>query len=152
MDAATAAALTNIACGVLANFSTEAVKSFFGKAIGLKPSLAQTIQQARTSKDIELVFKEAVGVIDASAGTGSINIDRALLEAIRGIRFDHEHGVVHISGSTIKAPVLVTGGGVTATGQTTIGGNTMLKSGGTSISVGSGCSIVITGGAKIIQS
>lgn len=152
MDAATAAALTNIACGVLANFSTDAVKAFFSKAIGFKPSLEQAIQQARTSKEIELIFKEAVGVIDASAGTGSIGIDRALIEAIRGIRFDHEHGVVHISGSTIQAPVLVTGGGITATGKTTVGGNTILKSEGTSISVGSGCSIVMTGGAKITQS
>ncbi|MGV1017822.1 MAG: hypothetical protein ACOYBW_10660 [Fluviibacter phosphoraccumulans] len=152
MDAATTAVLINITCGVLANFSTDAIKAFFSKAIGLKPALEQAILEAKTSADIESIFKEALGVIDASAGSGAIEVDGALIEAIRGIRFDHEHGLVHISGSTVQAPVLVTGGGVAATGKTTIGANTVLKSKGTSIDVGNGCSIVMSGNAKITQS
>jgi hypothetical protein len=142
---------TSVAGSMLANFGTAAVERFFRKAAELKPSLKAEIQSAQTSQDLERIFSEAVGVIDANAGTGSVDIDGALLEAIRGARFDHAHGTVDIANSRVSAPVLVTGGGIGATGQTLVGGNTSLKSQGTEIKVGKGASIKITGNASIKQ-
>ena len=150
MDPITAFA-TSVASGMLANFGTEAVKRLLQVAVQLKPSLKTEIESATTSQDIERIFSEAVGVIDANAGTGAIDIDGALLEAIRGARFDHANGTVDIANSTVKAPVLVTGGSDGTTGQTTIGGNTSLKSQGTEIRIGKGASIKISGNASIKQ-
>ena len=58
----------------------------------------------------ETRIEEAVGVIVARAATGSINIDEATLTALKGIRFDHEHGRIDIGNSAVAASVLVTGG------------------------------------------
>ena len=151
MEPITTTIVTSIATGILANFSTDAVKKFFNTAFLIKPELEQELKTARTSNDIEAIFKEAVDVIDASASSGEIRVNGAILEALRGIRFDHEHGTVNISGTRISSKVLVTGGGRNATGKTTIGENTEMKSQGTSIQVGQGCSIVMTGGATIRQ-
>jgi hypothetical protein len=151
MDPITLSIVTGIASGILANFSTDAVKHFFTSAFVIKPELEDKLKAASTSSEIEEIFREAVGVIDAAAGTGNISIDGGLLEAIRGIRFDHAHGTVNIAGTTIKSQVLVTGGSASASGKTVIGGNTEMKSQGTSIQLGEGCSIVMTGGASIKQ-
>ncbi len=151
MDPITTSIVTGIASGILANFSTDAVKHLFGTVFSIQPELEDKLKAVKTSVDIETIFHEAVGVIDAHADHGSINIDGGLLEALRGIRFDHAHGIVNIAGATLKSQVLVTGGSADSTGQTTIGGNTQLNSQGTSIQVGEGCSIVMTGGASIKQ-
>lgn len=151
MEPITTTIITGIASGILANFSTYAVKHFFTSALSVKPELENKLQSAKTTTDIEAIFREAVGVIDATAGNGGITIDGGLLEALRGIRFDHAHGTVNISGTTISSQVLVTGGSSAATGKTVIGGNTEMKSQGTKIQVGNGCSIVMTGGASIKQ-
>lgn len=151
MDPVTTSIVTGIASGILANFSTDAVKHFFTSVFSVKPELEEKLRSANTSSDIEAIFREAVGVIDAAASTGNITIDGGLLEAIRGIRFDHAHGTVYIAGTTIKSQVLVTGGSASATGRTVIGGNTEMKSKGTSIQIGEGCSIVMTCGASIKQ-
>ena len=142
----------NLVTSVLANFTVDAVKKLLSKVVELKPSLEGNIASAQTSQDIERIFQEAVGVIDAIAGDGLIDVDGALLTAMRGARFDHAHGKVTISNSTVEAPILVTGGQSRATGKTTVGGNTNLKSQGTEIKVGKGASIVITGSASIKQS
>ena len=151
MEPITTTIITDIASGILANFSTDAVKHFFTSAFSVKPELENKLQSAKTNTDIEAIFREAVGVIDATAGNGDITIDGALLEALRGIRFDHAHGTVNISGATISSQVLVTGGSSASTGKTVIGGNTEMKSQGTKIKVGNGCSIEMTGGASIKQ-
>lgn len=151
MDPITTAMVTGIASGMLANFSTDAVKQFFSAAFSAKPELEAKLKSANSSVDIEAIFREAVRVIDACAANGEITVDGGLLEALRGIRFDHAHGKVSIAGAIVSAQVLVTGGVGGATGQTVIGGNTVLKSSGTSINVGSGCSITMTGGASIKQ-
>lgn len=143
--------VSSIAAGMLTNFGTSAVEKLFRTAVKLKPSLESKIAEARSSVDIEQIFQDAIGVIDANAGDGSIDIDSALLSAVRGARFDHAQGIVQIANSIVEAPVLVTGGGIGATGQTTIGGNTSLKSQGTEIKVGKGASIKMTGGASIKQ-
>ena len=151
MDPITTSIVTGIASGILGNFSTDVVKHFFTTVFSINPSIESKLQAAKTSTDIESIFREAVGVIDANADKGSIDVDGTLLEALRGIRFDHAHGTVNIAGSTLKAQVLVTGGSSGSTGQTTIGENTEMRSHGTSIQVGKGCSIVMTGGASIKQ-
>lgn len=151
VDPITTSVVTGIASGMLANFSTDAVKQFFSQVFKEKPELEERLIIAKTSDDIEALFKEAVALIDANATTGHINVDGGLLQALRGIRFDHAHGTVSIAGTSISSPVLVTGGGNYASGKTVIGGNTVMKSDGTSIYVGNGCSIVMTGGARIKQ-
>lgn len=143
---------SSIAASMLANFGTKAVEKLFRTAVNYKPELQGAISTASTSYDIENIFKEAIGIINAHAGTGSIDIDQALLSAIRGARFDHAQGKVNIANSVVKAPVLITGGSMGATGQTIIGGNTSLKSRGTEIKVGGGASIKISGNASIKQS
>ena len=151
MDPVTISILTSIATGMLANFSTDTVKGLFEKVFEIKPELEEKLKEAKNSKDVELVFKEAIGVIDANADKGNITVDGGLLEALRGIRFDHAHGTVNISNTEVKSEVLVTGGSASSTGTTTIKDNTILKTKGTSISVGNGFSITMTGGATITQ-
>ena len=151
MDPITTSIITGFTSGMLANFSTDAVKHFFTSVFSIKPELETKLQAAKTPVDVEAIFREAVGVIDASAGNGNITIDGALLEALRGIRFDHAHGTVNIAGTTISSQLLVTGGSSAATGKTVIGENTQMNSQGTSIQLGKGCSIVMTGGASIKQ-
>jgi hypothetical protein len=151
MDPIITQIITSLATSYFAQFTAPIVEKFFRTAFKLKPDLENRLRSVQTTKDIEHIFREAVGVIDAHAGVGSIEVDSTLLEAIRGIRFNHANGLVTISGSTISAPVLVTGGGVGAKGQTNISG-TELTSKGTSIKVGKNASIKITGNAKIIQS
>lgn len=151
MDPVVAAFVSSYAAGILANFSVDAVKALFSAAVRRKPSLSQKMQAATTLQDIEQIFKDAIGVIDAQAGSGEIEIDNALLTAMRGIRFNHAQGTVQIGNTTVSAPVLVTGGQPGATGTTTIAGNTRLKSKGTQIDVQGNAQIKITGDANIKQ-
>ena len=151
MDQIITSIVTEIASGIPANFSTDEVKHFFGTLFSMQPELEDKLKVATTSVDLESIFHEAVGIIDAHADHGSINIDGELLEALRGIHFDYAHGAVNIVGATLKFQVLVTGGSAGSTSQTIIGENTQLNSQGTSIQVDEGCSIVLTGGASIKQ-
>ncbi len=109
-------------------------------------------QNAASHGDFERVFREAVGVVDAAAGSGSIAVDSAFLSAVRGIRFDHQHGTVTIQGTTMMAPLIQAGGTTGSRGVTRLGANTALNSGGTSTQIGEGCSITISGDASIRQS
>lgn len=90
-------------------------------------------------------------MIIAEANSGSIKVDGAVLTALRGIKFDHQRGTVQIGDAVISATVLVTGGTTGASGQTTIGPNTKLKTPGTGVEVGEGCGIHMVGGASIKQ-
>jgi hypothetical protein len=152
MDSVTISILTGLATNYFTGFTLPVIQGFFQKAINLEPSLEDDIRQARTPSDFEKVFQDAVGVIDAAAGSGSIDIDSAFLTAIRGIRFDHQHGTVTIQGTTMKAPIIKTGGAGGSTGVTELGADTSLQSGGTSIEIGNGCGITISGDASIEQS
>jgi hypothetical protein len=143
-----------IAAHLTADISKEGIKRAFAYVASRRPDLASAARAAEASgnlRDIERVFTEAVGVILADANSGSIKLDAATLQALNGIKFDHQHGEVHIRGSRISSKVLVTGGGAGATGKTVISENTSLRSQGTSIEIGSGCSIVMTGSASIKQ-
>ena len=151
MDPITAQIIASLGSSYFVHFTAPIVERFFSTIFRLKPDLENRLRSAVTTEDIDQIFREAIGIIDANAGVGTIEVDRALVEAIRGIRFDHASGIVTISGSTISAPVLVTGGGSGATGQTDIGGGTEMKSKGTSIKIGENASIKISGNAQIKQ-
>lgn len=151
MDSLTVQILTSLATSYFTAFTSDAVKNFFTTAFRLKPSLEKDLQNATTSEALEEVFAEATGVIDANASSGAIAVDGALLEAVRGICFDHSHGKVTIRESILAAAVIVTGGSACSSGQTSIGGHTELHSKGTSIKVEKGASIKMSGGANIKQ-
>lgn len=138
-----------------ASLTIESAKFAFNYVKKKRPDLADRVKRAEEAGDIgtiDRVFREAVDVIDLAAANGEITIDNGTLTALKGIRFDHEHGRVFIEGTNISAPILVTGGQRGSTGETQIGGNTTLSTGGTRISVGKGASIRITGNASIRQS
>lgn len=141
--------LAALATNYFANFTTPVIQNFFTQVFRRKPELRNQLAMATTPQDIEVVFREAVGVIDAQACQGQIYVDGAFLDALRGIRFDHNSGTVTIQGTIMQAPVLQTGG--SGPGLTQIGPGTQLKTKGTSISVGRGCSITMTGNARITQ-
>lgn len=151
--------LFELAMGIAGNAAYDAAKRSLGAAFRYvadkRPDLDQAAAAAVSAKDasrIADVFEKAVGVIIADAARGEIKVDGGALNALNGIKFDHQHGRVSISNATVSADVLVTGGSSGASGQTNIGGNTVLKSAGTSIEVGHGASIIMTGGASIKQS
>lgn len=152
MDQLVASTLMNIATGYFVNFSPDLIKKTFEKIFLKKPELAQKLTEAKTINDIEEVFEEAIEVIDLYANTGEISIDGGLIEAIRGVRFNHDNGFVSINNTTVQSNVLVTGGNSNSTGKTVITNQTEMKSKGTSISIGKGCSIIISGNAQIKQS
>ena len=152
MDDFTAQLLLSLASNYFTTFTAESVKQFFSAAFTYQPQLERELRNAKSSSDFEKVFAGAVGVIDANAKTGAINVNGALLEALRGIRFDHAQGTVNIAGSVVRSELLKTGGSSGATGKTVIGSNTTLQSRGTSISIGNGCGIEIIGNAGIEQS
>ena len=135
---------------VLANYvsalSLPVVQEIFNTAFKIEPSIASDFKNIKSISDFEDVFRKAVGVIDATAGTGTILIDKSFLEAMNGIKIDHENGKVNISGSKLNAPKLQVGG--TGSGNTEITGS-VLRGGGASVNVGSGAQIKISGGAQI---
>lgn len=149
MDPTTSQILLSLATNYFTSFTAPTIQNFFQKVFQIKPTLEEQLKNAKNNEDFEKVFRDAVGVIDAQAGIGTLEVDKTLLEALRGIRFDHQNGFITIAGSRIHAPMLRTGG--TGSGQTEII-NSVLKSRGTQINVGKGASIKITGNARIDQS
>jgi len=142
-------AIAEIASKYLSNFQIESVKDLFERLINLKPSLKEVVLNAKDPNGIEHIFNEITGILNADAGTGTINIDNALITAIQTATFDHDQGTVTISNTTVSAPKLITGGNANATGETMIQDST-LKSRGTQIT-GNGFQIKITDGARIVQ-
>ena len=53
MEPITTAIVTGIASGILANFSTDAVKHFFGTVFSIQPELENRLIAATSSVDIE---------------------------------------------------------------------------------------------------
>lgn len=141
--------LAELATKYFANFTIQVIQKFFAHVFKHKPELRDKLVAASTPQEVEAVFREVVGVIDAQAGQGSIDVDGAFLNALRGIRFDHNSGTVTIQGTTMQAPILQTGG--SGSGTTHISEGSDLKTDGTRISVGKGGSIRMSGNAKITQ-
>lgn len=150
MDPITLGIITSLATGYFVNFSTPVIKDFFEKAVAIDPEIENSLQKASTPDHFEKVFKDAINVIDIAVNNGSVEIDGGFLEALRGIRFDHNSGTVNIAGTTLKSEIIVTGGSKDSTGKTTIS-NTQMSTKGTSISVNGNAKIVISGNASIKQ-
>lgn len=151
MDPITTSILTSLGSGILTNFSTDIIRNFFSSVFTLNPELEDELVNAKTYTDIEEVFRKAVGVIDANAHNSTINVNGAFLTAIKGIRFNHADGTVTIQGTEMRVPIIVTGGSSGSKGETLLGEKTTLRSQGTSIEIGKGCSIQISGDARIEQ-
>ena len=141
--------IAEIASKYLGDFQTESVKELFDGLIRLRPSFKETVLNAKNPEDIEHVFKEITGILNADAGTGTISIDNALITAIQTAVFDHDQGTITIRNTTVSAPKLITGGNTNATGETVIEDST-LESRGTKIT-GKGYKIKMTGGSRIVQ-
>lgn len=150
IDPALQPLLEQLALAYFAQFSGEAVLRFFENIFAKSPELEAQARTAKTPEDVEKLFAGALGVIDANAGDGSISVNQGIVSALRKIKFDHAKGTVLINGATVSAPTISTGGGAGATGKTTIK-ESELKTPGTSIQVGKGASIEITGNARIDQ-
>ncbi len=88
---------------------------------------------------------------DDNAGTGSIEIDNAIITAIRSATFNHSDGTVVINGTTIMAPILNIGGFGGASGTTNINAPD-LRAKGSSIRGGKRTGIRIKGNAGIKMS
>lgn len=116
-----------------------------------RPDLIDKVEQAAQSGDDAALREAIVGAIEVAAATGHVEIQGALLSAIKQATFDHQQGTIFIGGTNIHAPTLVTGGGAGATGETVISGGTVLSSAGTSVNIGHGASIRMTGGASMKQ-
>ena len=151
MDPIATSIVTSLAVNYFSGYTQSAVNNFFDKAFQLRPDLEPKLKAAQSSEQLQQVLSEATGAIDANAAKGAITVDGGLLDAIRQIRFDHQHGTVTIGNSTISSAVVITGGGAGSIGTTVIGGNTHLKSAGTGIQVGQGAFIKIVGDANIKQ-
>jgi hypothetical protein len=136
--------------GLAANLSTEALKAAYQSVFASRPDLERRLTQPNSAADIQAALGELAGALEVFAGNGSISINGSIINALRSATFDHQNGTVRIGNAQISAPLLTTGG--TGRGTTTIGGNTELRSAGTSIQIGAGASIVMTGGAQIKQS
>lgn len=146
--------LEHFAAALAAHAVFSGVEAAFRYVAKKRPDLeaaAKKAAEAKNNQEISKIFEEAIGVIVADAASGAIQLDGATVTALRGVKFDHQNGTVTIENTKVSAAVLVTGGSAGATGKTTVGGNTKLSSQGTSIDVGPGASITITGGAIIKQ-
>ncbi len=142
--------LISLCAGLGANLTTSAVEAVFQKVFASRPDLEHRFSSLSSPADFQSALKEVAGVLEALAGSGSISIDGALVQALRLARFDHQSGTVSIGNARVVAPLLETGG--TGPGRTEIGGNTELRSAGTSIQISQGASITIIGNAGIKQS
>ncbi len=135
MDPVTAFA-TGVAGSIFTDFATDKIKSLFQTAARLNPSLEPDMRAASTTQDVERIFRDVIGIIDARAGDVEIEVDEALLSALRGIRFDHAGGEIHIADATVQASVLVMGGQAGVAGKDTIDVKAPLKNGRVDIEVG----------------
>lgn len=140
--------IMSIAANYFSSLSYPIVKHAFQQVFKLKPNIEEEFKNAKTDVDFEKVFKEVVGLIDAHADDGSIEIDKSFLTALNGIRFDHQNGKVLISDSTLTAPVLQVGGANKGTGKTEITGSNLSGS-SSRIKIGHNAGITISGGARI---
>lgn len=149
MDANLLNFLISVSSGFAANMSSEGIKAAYQRVFSARPDLEQRIVSPASGSDVEAALGKVAGVLEAMAGIGSIDIEDGVLKALRSATFDHQNGVVRIGNSRIEAPVVTTGG--TGTGETTISGNTEMRSKGTNVQVGDGATIRITENASIKQ-
>jgi hypothetical protein len=143
--------LLGLAANGVYDLTKEAAVRTFSSIKQSRPDLIEAAENAARTKDDDALRHALAGAIEVAAATGHVKIEGAFLSAVREAQFDHQQGTIIIGGTRVNAPILVTGGGAGATGNTIIDGDTVLSSSGTSIEVGRGASITMTGGASIKQ-
>lgn len=141
--------LVSLGCNYFTSFTTPFIIENFQRIFARHPALESELKKAQDPSALKDFLQHCAGVIEADGGTGSIDIDRSFLEALRAIRFDHQDGHVGISNSWVVSSQVELGGNPTATGQTDIGGNTRLRGGRAGIDIGAGGGMKITGDAKL---
>jgi hypothetical protein len=149
MDSIAEQILMPLLTGYFVNLTSPILQDlieYFKRAFQSKPELENDLKRAKTPEDFEKVFTEAFGVINALAGNGSITVSKSSLEALRGIRFDHQNGKVVITGSTVYAPLIQVGG--TGLGQSEIS-TSVLKSQGAQVECNGDANILMMGDAQI---
>lgn len=148
------ATLLGVLTGALGNLSADTIKALLVKVLVDRPEVKEPIDLLETPMSLDKVndlFSKMKGAIQASAATGKIELSHAYLNAISGIKLDHQKGQILVDGMEIEAPILVTGGSTGAIGSTFITGETTMTSQGTSVKVSGRAKITITGDAQIIQ-
>lgn len=94
MDPITISIITSLATSYFSHCTAPQLQSFFEKVFRKRPLLEQDLRSANSTLDIEKVLSEALGIVEATADDGSIEIENGLIKAVRAIRFDHENGAV----------------------------------------------------------
>ncbi len=149
LDPLVVAAVTSLAVNYFTEFTAPTVRDLFYSVFQSHPSLQDELLAADTPSDFQKVFEEAIGVIDAQAKDGTLAVDGSLLTAMRGIRFDHGDGYVSIKNSVLRAPRISLGGA--GKGETILSESDSHAE-GSSISLGPGAGIKISGNGNIQQS
>jgi hypothetical protein len=140
--------IQSLLSGYFVELTAPVLKGWLTKAFTTKPELTEKFKTAKNLNDIEAATKELTAVIEALAGDGQIEVNGALIEALKGITFNHQNGTVTIKGSTLNANAISFGGvGIGSTNIT----NTTSQTPGTRIQIIGNASITITGNARIDQ-
>jgi len=140
--------IQGLASGYFVELTAPMVKNWLTTAFTSKPDLAEKFKNAKTTQEFESATKELTAVIEALAGEGKIQVDKANIDAIKGITFDHQHGTVTIKGSTLQAQNISLGGSGSGTTKLT---NTTSQTPGTKIELKGDAQIIMTGNARIDQ-
>jgi len=117
-----------------------------------KPNIVEALSDDSVLDNDENRNKYIKSIMEFLSGYGIIDIDGAEINSLSNTTFNHETGEINISGTIVNAKSIITGGGNGSTGKTTIKENSQFNTNGTSIKVGTGCSIKISGNAQIRQS
>ena len=140
--------LLSFGSGVAATATTDSLKAIYQKLFEKRPDLQQRLLEAGGGPGTAEAMAEIAGEIEAMAGYGAINIDGAIITAMRNATFDHQNGTVTIGKTKISAKILSIGS-KSGSGRTDISGETTLKGGGSTVEVTKGAAIMLTGSATI---
>jgi len=131
------------------SISKSLVEKTFEYSITQNPEIKDDLLNIKNSRDVENVIQKIKVVFEARAGDGSIEIYKTIIHALGGATFDHEKGIINIGNSKVTANVLVIGGSVGSSGQTTIGGNTEVGSKKARLKTKGNAQVKISGNASI---
>ena len=134
--------LTSVGSGL----TVEAVKALIQLAVDRSPSLQKELDTG-SPEIASSTCKRLAAELRIMAGKGNVSIDKALIDALEVIELDHQDGKVVLSASNLQANRIRIGG--KGSGQSSIGEHTKAEAAGSSIQIGSGGRITITGDAHI---
>ena len=139
---------------VVGSSAYDGIKAVAKKLAQMRPELEQEARQSIQSNDasrIQSVFEQVKQSLVFAADTGQIEIDGAVLNAVNQASFHHGDGFISFKNGSIEAGRISIGDQKGGSGKTVLGENMVSKSAGTSIQIGSGASIVVSGNASIQQ-